>query len=788
MVIGNLLSQKFYFEYQKGGYYKITAMHTGKSLTAKDGIIEEGTNLVQCDYQGLDSQKWIFSDSKIKGWVISSYVNPQLSITVNGNIVNGSKIILSRNENNDKQMLYLYDITSKENVKANGIYKLAVGKNPSKTMNVYDRSIENNAIIDIDEYTNISSQKFYFEYQSAGYYKISSMDTGKCLTVLDNKIESGTSIVQDDYKEENGQKWLMIDSNINGWIIASFTNPQLVVTINGSIENGSKLILSQKYNNDKQMFYTYNLNKVERVKEDGLFNLAIGADATKSFEILGASRENNSKIGIGIYREYEYQKFNIEYIDGYYKITSKYTGKSLTVQNNKIKEGTYIVQDEYRNENSQKWLLRDSKINGWVISSFANPQLSITVEGNITNGAQLILSKTVDSNNQMLYMYNLKKVVNLDSNRYPGISDKINQLAIQHPNWEFEILYTTIDFNTAVQSEYEYAGKRGNLVYTPSYKGDWIAPAPYVSGVWASASYKGIAYFMDARNFLNDKDIFQFVDLSNYESAGATLESIQYQVNGTFLQSYAEDFRSVCERVGINPYYALARLFQEQGIDGSATIYMNGGDGNLYFNPFNIGAEVGNDVETALARAKRDGWNTMAKGLEGGIRIIRSYYLDVQQNTLYLNKFDVNPASGGGFYNHQYMQNLSAAYSEASILRDTYEESNILDNKIKFIIPVYENMPRSVSERPNGNITVLDNNIEVNCNDRVYVKTSDGSGTNVRTGAGTNYSIIRAVSDNTRGTRVSTGKYYGSGYWWDYVCFDDGTQGYVATNFLRKIN
>ena len=54
-------------------------MHTGKSLTAKDGIIEEGTNLVQCDYQGLDSQKWIFSDSKINGWVISSYVNPQLS-------------------------------------------------------------------------------------------------------------------------------------------------------------------------------------------------------------------------------------------------------------------------------------------------------------------------------------------------------------------------------------------------------------------------------------------------------------------------------------------------------------------------------------------------------------------------------------------------------------------------------------------------------------------------------------------------------------------------------------
>ena len=92
----------------------------------------------------------------------------------------------------------------------------------------------------------------------------------------------------------------------------------------------------------------------------------------------------------------------------------------------------------------------------------------------------------------------------------------------------------------------------------------------------------------------------------------------------------------------------------------------------------------------------------MQKGLEGGIKILKSNYIDIKQNTLYLNKFDVNPASGGGFYNHQYMQNLSAAYSEAITFRSAYVNTNTLDNKIKFIIPVYENMPTTVAEKPTG--------------------------------------------------------------------------------------
>lgn len=444
----------------------------------------------------------------------------------------------------------------------------------------------------------------------------------------------------------------------------------------------------------------------------------------------------------------------------------------------------------------------------------------------------------------------------IDNNKYPGVGEAIDKLVEKYPNWQFEILYTNLDFYTAVQEEYNYADKTANLVYTPTYKGDWIASKPYVNGNWASASLKGIAYFMDIRNFLNEVDIFQFVDLGNYSSSGATLNSIQYQVDGTFLSNYAKDIQKSCENTNINPYYVIARLIQEQGANGSYTINMDGGDGKKYYNPFNINAKVGDEFKTALEKAKNEGWDTMAKGIEGGIKVLKKGYIDIQQNTLYLNKFDVNPASGGGFYNHQYMQNLSAAYSEALIFRGTYVETRTLENTIKFIIPVYENMPETISAKPTGegeenfdqgpiSVKVIDSNIELelreepsssgklieklssgtillsvkrllngwhnvispsgkigycsnlnlqiidddaNCNDRVIVKTNDGTGVNVRIGPSKSFGVLKGLADGTEGTRIVTNRYYYDNLWWDEVIFDNNVKGFVATNFLKKIN
>ena len=855
---GNVPAQKFNIEYVDG-YYKITARHTGKSLTVKNGKLSEGTEIVQSTYEGLDSQKWLIRDSGINGLVISLMSNPALSITVEGNIVNGSKMVLSSTQNNNKQMFYFFTETEAERTVSNGKYELLIGASQEKSIEVAGSATVNNAKVGIWDYGHVSAQQFNIEYVN-GYYKITASHTGKSLTVKDGSLQEGTEIVQSTYEGLDSQKWLIKDSGINGLTISLMANPNLALTINGQINNGDNIVLGNLQNSTKQMFYFITVVEGRQTVSNNLYKLLVGAASNKSIEVAGSSKDNNAKIDIWDFGNSRAQKFNIEYVNGYYKITAAHSDKSLTVQNDKIQSGSAIVQADYRDDFSQRWIIRDSGINGLVISPLTRPDLAITIQNRIENGSRLILESLQNNNRQMFYFYTTNIGINIDSSKYPGILEVVDSLTSEYPNWEFEVLYTGIDFYTAVQGEYEYDNKRANLVDTNVYKGDWIAPNPYTSGNWASASYNGIAYFMDPRNFLNDVDVFQFVDLSDYSNSGATLASIQYQVNGTFLNNFAEDVRVSCEHQNVNPYYIIARLFQEQGRNGSDTIYMDGGDGKTYFNPFNIGAEVGNDVATALEKAKQQGWDSMQKGIEGGIKFIREGYLDAKQNTLYLNKFDVNPNSPGGFYSHQYMQNLSAAYSEARIFRGAYVDTGTLNNKIKFIIPVYENMPSSPAARPTGQgsstepnyptisdqgpmsvqvydiqtslivrsgpgsqygeverlqngVTLLsivryDNgwqkvitpsgkegycsgdylqfiNDVTNCNERVAITTN--TSVNVRIGPGQNYTSLGMFRNGTTGTRILKDAYYVDGYTWDLVILDDGTKGFVASNYLKII-
>ena len=403
---GNVTAQKFYFEYDEAGFYKITVMHTGKSLTVKGNNLVEGAEIVQYDYQGLDSQKWILRDTNKNGWVISLQSNPDLSISVNGNIANGSKIILSKTKDNDNQMLWLYDITATERTHTDGIYKMSVGVNINKAIEVSGSSKEDNAKVDIWDFGNATAQKFNLEYKE-GYYKITARHTGKSLTAKGGKIEEGTQVVQADYQGLDSQKWILRDSNKNGWIISPSSNPSLSISIKGNIENGAILELSKTQDNNNQMFALYNITAQERTHTDGIYKIAVGKDSSKTIEVAGSDTGDNAKVDIWNYGNVPAQKFYFEYEEGFYKITAMHTGKSLTVKGNNLAEGAEIVQYDYQGLDSQKWILRDTGKNGWVISLLSNPRLSIGVEGNISNGSKMILSETKDNDNQMFWVFNI---------------------------------------------------------------------------------------------------------------------------------------------------------------------------------------------------------------------------------------------------------------------------------------------------------------------------------------------------------------------------------------------
>lgn len=310
-----------------------------------------------------------------------------------------------------------------------------------------------------------------------------------------------------------------------------------------------------------------------------------------------------------------------------------------------------------------------------------------------------ILINIAESSKQKYEIYDGS---NLNENKYPGYKELIDKLKKNHPNWTFTLLYTRLDWNEVIKNEghSDYRISPLNLIPDSSdYPDDWRCDIDkdkrYDNGTWVCASDKAIENKMDPRNILNEENIFQFLELK-YTEGAQTINGIMYLTEGSFLEgeSIAKALIEAGKNANVDPYFITSRLIQEQGRDGTTLSRGYEYNGIIVYNPFNINA-TGNSsseiIENAAKYAYEQGWNSIEKALIGGVDFVKNGYIDVGQNTLYLQKFDVINIDGE-LYTNQYMQNLLAPESEAINMRVIYNASQTIDSNLNFIIPVYENI------------------------------------------------------------------------------------------------
>ena len=370
---------------------------------------------------------------------------------------------------------------------------------------------------------------------------------------------------------------------------------------------------------------------------------------------------------------------------------------------------------------------------------------------------------------------------NLDTSKYPGFKEKLDTLKANHPNWKFIIMETGLDFEQVIKAQYTgHLGTPKNLIQGKS--GEWICSIcgdrVYDTGNWKCASEQAIRYYMDTRNWLVDSPyLFQFLATDYLET---TDDKVYGSLNGTFLYSRenASIINRVCREKNANPYYIIARLLQEQGNAGGATSKMVDTDGTVYYNLFNIGASGNTQQEVynnALARAKREGWTSIEKCLSDGITFLFSAYINNKQNSIYLNKFDVE--SYGGLYIRQYMQNIEAPKSEGTSMYNKMKSAGLLNENLTFIIPVYENMSSLSSSSPDSSIEAYPKNIRVKVGH---------SNVMIRSGRSTTSLPVGKIADSS--VVVLSVERYSDG--WHKVVLEDGTNGYVKfnTSYLEEID
>lgn len=290
-------------------------------------------------------------------------------------------------------------------------------------------------------------------------------------------------------------------------------------------------------------------------------------------------------------------------------------------------------------------------------------------------------------------------------------------LKAKHPTWTFKADKNNQDFNTAVNKE--AVGKK-SLLQT-SYEGYLSTDAEsynYLTDTfkvkegsnWYSANPSTVAYYMDPRNFLDEKSIFMFEKLS-FDDSYQTLDAISSVLAGRDIVAEKKTILNASKQYNVNAIYLASRIRQETG--GNYSNYSLAGNsvtvsGVYYphiYNPYNIGAYTGAQdgiVWAASGTSYLRPWTTIPIAIAGGASFISSGYIALGQDTVYFQKFNTSSYSGYSLYSHQYMSNIKAPSSEASISYNGYNSLGFLDNTaFKFVIPVYNNMSDNLYTLPN---------------------------------------------------------------------------------------
>ena len=771
--------QKFKLEYNNG-YYVIRNLKSNKVLDVDNNGKTSGTNVQQYTYNGTDAQKWIIQKTSDGYYNIISKSSGLFLDISNASTKDGANIqIYTANGTKSQKFNFIFKGETKgKKTLEEGTYRIVTAKNQNVGLDVSSANKNDGGNVQLWKWDNVNQQKFNLVYNGDGYYTIIAVHSGKVLDIANAGNTNKTNVQQYTNNGTDAQKWVIKDIGNGTYNIISKKDSMYLDFDDGKTENGTNVKIYEPDGKDAQKFKFIKINDQSEITiSDGNYRIAYGANNNYGLDVASASKDNKANVQLWKYDDVIQQKFEVKYSNGFYKIKCINSEKYLEVDSN----NNNVYQNAEKDINAQKWTIRRTSDGHYTLISKLNGYCLDLNDAKVANGTNIQVYK---SNNTTAQKYDFIKVgigLNIDTKKYPGVQEAVDKLAAAHPNWSFEPVYLNLDFDDAVEGEYK--GKKTNLIDSNVYQGSWIRNDPYHSGNWYSPSEKAVAYFMDIRNFLNEKDIFQFQNVNDYLEESVTIEGLKGETKGTWLEKFTTDLDKACKDEDVNPYFILARLFQEQGsksFDKTSSIATGMKDGNkTYYNPFNIGAKVGDDYNTALARAKDEGWDSMEKGIEGGIEILKKNYLDKKQNTLYMQKFDVDASNGTTLYTNQYMQNLSAAYSEARILQGMYEDENHLNLSFTFLIPLYENMSKDVSPRPTNDNEAMSAkviNVSSHLNIRASASTSGKDLGDLHAG-----DIVLSVERgiNSKWHRIVTTSRDENGY---------SIVGYVSGDYLEIIN
>ena len=248
--------QKFRIQkIERTKYYRITAIHSAKSLDVPNGSCKIGTNVQQYAVdEDTPNQQWYLKDAGDGYYNIISIKNG-LYVDVSGGVSskNGQNIQLWSENGTSSQKFKLKAI----DIINEGTYEIETKLDSDMVLDVSNASKNNYANIQIWEADNVNQQKFTLTALTNEEYKIIAKHSNKALTA-----QSDDNVEQYTYNGTDNQKWIIKEVG-NGYYNLISKRYNLVLDVdNAGKSNGTNVQVHNSNGTDAQAFRFVTGNRI----------------------------------------------------------------------------------------------------------------------------------------------------------------------------------------------------------------------------------------------------------------------------------------------------------------------------------------------------------------------------------------------------------------------------------------------------------------------------------------------------------------------------------------------
>ena len=362
--------------------FQLINMRSNKAL-AVDGSLSSGSNVVASDA----ATAWI---AYINGDATLSFKlrgKSSIALDVNRAAKTAGTNVSLYKSNSGKNQKYALSldkaltaaVAAGEPIESR-VYTIGSVSASGKVLNVRGGSKNQGTLVEIYASDNKAKQKFEFEYQGNGLYRIQAANSGKFVGVAGDSTKKSSKVGTFTRSDSLAQLWYLVRSG-SGYSILNAKSGLALDIYGGKTANGTNMIVYTSKGSTNQQF---KIDETQLVST-GTYVLTSELALPLVLDAEGTSSSSEGNIELGRSLGTSSQKFRITHLGhGAYSIVNEASGKAVTVAGGSNGNGANVGQADYEGLDNQKWLIGVSDNGGITFMSLKSGKM-LDAKGGVKN-------------------------------------------------------------------------------------------------------------------------------------------------------------------------------------------------------------------------------------------------------------------------------------------------------------------------------------------------------------------------------------------------------------------